>query len=262
MMEILSCQEYDDVLSWIPNGSAFIIYKKKKFLAEVLPKYFKQTKFTSFTRKLNRWGFIRIARGPEIGSYFHKLFHRDYPYLCLHMKCQNMLQSKQSEVSTQQNPDTHKSPSFPTPSPESMALKPLNLCNSVNPPLLPFGMRFPTTLIHGISNPVVEIQRKLQMEHILKQRIQQQKFENESIQRAMVSPYDITFTQPRVRERSLYDAIVNQNRSEFIVMQQMIAQSEASSMSAKPILDAIDNTILKMSPSVRDPNHTFPGFSL
>jgi HSF-type DNA-binding len=84
-------------------------------VAKVLPKFFKATKFTSFTRKLNRWGFTRVTRGPEVrflivtraftilftfkllltivrlasslkmGSYFHKLFLRDEPTFCLRM---------------------------------------------------------------------------------------------------------------------------------------------------------------------------------
>lgn len=40
---------------------------------------------SSFTRKLNRWGFSRVARGPETGAYFHKLFRRDKPDMCLQM---------------------------------------------------------------------------------------------------------------------------------------------------------------------------------
>jgi HSF-type DNA-binding len=47
--------------------------------------YFKATKFTSFTRKLNRWGFNRAPRGPETGAYFHKLFRRDKPDLVMQM---------------------------------------------------------------------------------------------------------------------------------------------------------------------------------
>jgi hypothetical protein len=84
-MEILSDEEDSDTISWLPHGRSFIIYKKKKFAANVLPKFFKATKFTSFTRKLNRWGFTRVTRGPEMGSYYHKLFLRDDPSLCLRM---------------------------------------------------------------------------------------------------------------------------------------------------------------------------------
>jgi HSF-type DNA-binding len=66
-----------------------MIHKKKLFAKEILPKYFKATKFTSFTRKLNRWGFNRAPRGPETGAYFHKLFQRDKPELSLTMSSQS-----------------------------------------------------------------------------------------------------------------------------------------------------------------------------
>jgi hypothetical protein len=85
LMEVLTNDEDSDTISWLPHGRSFIIYKKKKFASKVLVKYFKATKFTSFTRKLNRWGFTRVTRGPEMGSYFHKMFLRDNPELCLRM---------------------------------------------------------------------------------------------------------------------------------------------------------------------------------
>jgi hypothetical protein len=93
LMEILSNEDLSDVISWLPHGMGFVIYKKKKFAEEVLPRYFKQSKFTSFTRKLNRWGFSRISRGPESGAYFHKNFQRDNFALCLQMSCKHSAKS-------------------------------------------------------------------------------------------------------------------------------------------------------------------------
>lgn len=84
-MEILSNEEHSDIISWLPHGNGFLIHKKKAFANEILPNHFKASKFTSFTRKLNRWGFSRAPRGPETGAYFHKLFCRDKPELCLQM---------------------------------------------------------------------------------------------------------------------------------------------------------------------------------
>eukprot|EP00542_Grammatophora_oceanica_P019690 CAMPEP_0194046674 /NCGR_PEP_ID=MMETSP0009_2-20130614/22234_1 /TAXON_ID=210454 /ORGANISM="Grammatophora oceanica, Strain CCMP 410" /LENGTH=337 /DNA_ID=CAMNT_0038692067 /DNA_START=127 /DNA_END=1140 /DNA_ORIENTATION=- len=89
LMEILGNEEHSDIITWLPHGKGFIIYKKKKFAAEVLPKFFKQSKFTSFTRKLNRWGFTRITRGPETGAYYHKFFQRGDLRLCMQMSCQS-----------------------------------------------------------------------------------------------------------------------------------------------------------------------------
>eukprot|EP00523_Entomoneis_sp_CCMP467_P011250 CAMPEP_0168741060 /NCGR_PEP_ID=MMETSP0724-20121128/12307_1 /TAXON_ID=265536 /ORGANISM="Amphiprora sp., Strain CCMP467" /LENGTH=422 /DNA_ID=CAMNT_0008788529 /DNA_START=9 /DNA_END=1277 /DNA_ORIENTATION=- len=85
LMDILSDESHSDIISWLPHGTGFTIHKKKTFANEVLPQYFKAAKFTSFTRKLNRWGFTRVPRGPETGAYFHKMFRRDKPELCLQM---------------------------------------------------------------------------------------------------------------------------------------------------------------------------------
>lgn len=46
-------------------------------------------KYTSFTRKLNRWGFTRVTRGPETGAYYHKFFQRGDTRLCMQMSCQS-----------------------------------------------------------------------------------------------------------------------------------------------------------------------------
>lgn len=43
-------------------------------------------KFTSFTRKLNRWGFKRVARGKEMGAYYHDEFRRGDADACAAMR--------------------------------------------------------------------------------------------------------------------------------------------------------------------------------
>ena len=73
LMSVLDNDELQDIITWLPHGRAFIILQKKKFASDVMPVYFKHSKFTSFTRKLNRWGFTRVPRGPETGSYYHKV---------------------------------------------------------------------------------------------------------------------------------------------------------------------------------------------
>jgi hypothetical protein len=89
LMQIVSDESTNDVVAWLPHGKGFQIYKKKKFASDVLPKAFKQSKYTSFTRKLNRWGFTRVTRGPETGAYYHKYFQRGNTRLCMQMSCQS-----------------------------------------------------------------------------------------------------------------------------------------------------------------------------
>jgi len=87
LFDVISDEANTEILQWLPGGRAFIIYDKKRFAANILPHYFKQSQFTSFTRKLSRWSFVRVNRGPLMGAYYHKLFQRDKPSLCRMMSC-------------------------------------------------------------------------------------------------------------------------------------------------------------------------------
>lgn len=42
-------------VAWLDDGKSFIIRKPDDFTRNVVPKFFKPTKFSSFTRKLYRW---------------------------------------------------------------------------------------------------------------------------------------------------------------------------------------------------------------
>jgi len=89
LMEVLSDPKVSSTITWLPHGKGFVILQKRKFACEVMPLYFKHSKFTSFTRKLNRWGFSRVSRGPEMGAYYHKFFQRGNYLLCMQMHCQS-----------------------------------------------------------------------------------------------------------------------------------------------------------------------------
>jgi len=88
LMVILSDSDNKDAISWLPDGSGFVILNRKKLLSRILPLYSKLSKYTSFTRRLKRWGFVCSSRGPGICFHSHKLFFRDYPELSLRMRCQ------------------------------------------------------------------------------------------------------------------------------------------------------------------------------
>jgi len=97
LMKILSTDGVEDMITWLPHGHAFTIVNPKAFTSQILPRYFQKTKFTSFTRKLSRWGFVRYSRG----TYRHKWFQRDNACLCLRMRC---VWNKKPAVATRQNP--------------------------------------------------------------------------------------------------------------------------------------------------------------
>lgn len=61
------------IVAWMPSGRSFVVYKRDEFMERILPRYFRQTKYKSFVRQLNLWGFTYIDQGPDRGSctYLH-----------------------------------------------------------------------------------------------------------------------------------------------------------------------------------------------
>ena len=82
---ILESHEFDEFISWLPNGRSFILHDVQGFVTSVMPIFFKQTKFRSFQRQLNLYEFKRISFGSSIGGYYHPKFLRDQPELCKEM---------------------------------------------------------------------------------------------------------------------------------------------------------------------------------
>ena len=76
-------------VAWMEDGKSFIIRNPDEFTREVVPKFFKATKFSSFTRKLYRWGFRQVNRGigPDDPIIFgNEHFQRDNATLMAKMR--------------------------------------------------------------------------------------------------------------------------------------------------------------------------------
>ena len=74
------------IISWLSNGRGFAIRNKKLFVEKVLPNhFFKDVHFTSFTRKLRRWGFRSNRIGRNQIVYSHQMFIRGDKVSCLQM---------------------------------------------------------------------------------------------------------------------------------------------------------------------------------
>lgn len=71
-------------ISWSNDGKSFRVHCQRRFEQEVQRRFFKQSRYSSFRRQLNLWGFTRIEskRNKNNGFYFHCKFLRDDKYLC------------------------------------------------------------------------------------------------------------------------------------------------------------------------------------
>lgn len=74
------------IISFFSHGRAFAVHDMDQFVSEIMPRYFKHSKWNSFARQLNLYGFIRITHGPDAGGYYHELFLKGRQNLCFHMR--------------------------------------------------------------------------------------------------------------------------------------------------------------------------------
>lgn len=77
MLDDSSRQGLQGIVAWEMDGTAFKVHNTDEFVRQVMPQYFNQTKYKSFQRQLNLYGFTRITKGPDKGCYLHDLFTRD-----------------------------------------------------------------------------------------------------------------------------------------------------------------------------------------
>ena len=87
-------------VAWLPDGKSFVIRNPEEFTRKVLPHYFKATKFSSFTRKLYRWGFRQVNRGigPDDPIIFgNEFFQRDNAELMAKMRSITAASTRKAE---------------------------------------------------------------------------------------------------------------------------------------------------------------------
>lgn len=88
MHAILSRADLQDIIAWMPHGRSWQVLKPREFEVSVVPTFFSHSKYSSFVRQANGWGFKRISQGPDRGSYYHPKFLRGLPHLCKTLKRQ------------------------------------------------------------------------------------------------------------------------------------------------------------------------------
>ncbi|CAM9171513.1 unnamed protein product [Ectocarpus sp. 12 AP-2014] len=85
LAEILTT-ESTATISWNANGSAFQVHDVERFSEDILTKYYRHSKFSSFQRQLNLYSFRKIVKGADAGGYAHPMFRRDRPDDLYHVR--------------------------------------------------------------------------------------------------------------------------------------------------------------------------------
>jgi hypothetical protein len=65
-----SSSDYEDIIAWSDSGKAFRILNVSAFSSNILPKYFRTSKFSSFQRNLN---LVSISYPGPISCHCHSL---------------------------------------------------------------------------------------------------------------------------------------------------------------------------------------------
>eukprot|EP00977_Amphora_coffeiformis_P023836 scaffold14501_cov163-Amphora_coffeaeformis.AAC.1 len=68
--DMLSKPRYEHSIAWMPHGRAFKIMVPKSFEAEVCPQYFGHSRYSSFLRDLNKYGFKHLTKGEDRNCKF------------------------------------------------------------------------------------------------------------------------------------------------------------------------------------------------
>lgn len=80
--DIVSNPEYRHIIAWQPHGRCWKVIDKYLLSTVICPKYFSHSKFESFNRSVNGWGFKRLLnQGPDYKCYYHECFLRGRPEL-------------------------------------------------------------------------------------------------------------------------------------------------------------------------------------
>jgi len=96
---VLNSKECRHAIAWLPSGRSFCITDQDEFVKKILPKFFREYKIESFSRKLKRWGFHKLyATGLSQFIFSHDFFHRDRLDLCKIMNGQKKISVTDQEI--------------------------------------------------------------------------------------------------------------------------------------------------------------------
>ena len=79
LIEILENDEITNIISWSDDETVIEIYDEKKFIDQILPKYFKHNSMSNFIRQLNMYNFKKLKQYHKEGvsAYKNPLFKKN-----------------------------------------------------------------------------------------------------------------------------------------------------------------------------------------
>jgi hypothetical protein len=77
-------------------------------VAGQLYRFFSQTKYPSFQRQLNLYGFSRFCHGPDKGAYYHVCFVRGQRPLVMHMIRRKLKEGRPHRPSPEEEPNFYR----------------------------------------------------------------------------------------------------------------------------------------------------------
>lgn len=94
---------YTNIVSWQSHGRSFRIHDTQNFLMHVVNRVFAVTNIAFFVRQLGLYGFQKISQesNADCGTYFHELFLRGRPELCVAI----VKRKKRSLINRNNEPD-------------------------------------------------------------------------------------------------------------------------------------------------------------
>ncbi|KAL7533504.1 hypothetical protein ACHAWF_004522 [Thalassiosira exigua] len=131
LYEMINNESYAGAIDWLPDGNGFVILSKEDFQGKILPSYFGKAKYSSFARRLKRWGFIR---GSDPGTYLHDNFRRNMVFdLDLGVDVQHAIRPVNNHPVAPKNLPLKKRTKWMSPSPSPSPFEEQRLCPHGSP---------------------------------------------------------------------------------------------------------------------------------
>lgn len=84
--EIFSEPAFEHICGWGESNDTIFIKDIDAFAKEILPRYFKHSNYSSFTRQLHKYDFHKTVHNPRHGEFKHPYFLRGQPQLMKHIQ--------------------------------------------------------------------------------------------------------------------------------------------------------------------------------